>query len=162
MKPHCAPKPLGSACRVIASAGEWRGLEVAIKTIVFESGPQSNQTARIASEAAIASNLVHHNVVATYSHSVQSVAAPTRGQELEVFKFYLIQEYCNGRSLRHALQQGLLTGPGLEGRWSTIMGLLVGIARGMSYIHSKRICHGDLNPANVLLKVCSHLPCHAD
>jgi serine/threonine protein kinase len=33
------------------------------------------------------------------------------------------------------------------------MALLVDIAQGMAYIHSKRICHGDLNPANILLKV---------
>jgi tRNA A-37 threonylcarbamoyl transferase component Bud32 len=28
-----------------------------------------------------------------------------------------------------------------------------GIAAGMQYVHSKRICHGDLNPSNVLVKV---------
>jgi hypothetical protein len=72
-------------------AGEWRGLEVAIKTIVFESGKEDLQTARVASEAAIASNLDHHNVVATYSHNIASVAAPSSANMLDVFKFFLIQ-----------------------------------------------------------------------
>jgi hypothetical protein len=44
----------------------------------------------VASEAAIASNLVHHNVVATYSHDICNVS-PSTGIELPVFKFYLIQ-----------------------------------------------------------------------
>jgi serine/threonine protein kinase len=33
------------------------------------------------------------------------------------------------------------------------MWTLEGIAAGMDYMHTKRICHGDLNPNNVLLKV---------
>ena len=40
------------------------------------------------------------------------------------------------------------------------MALLNDIAQGMAYIHSKRICHGDLNPANVLLKVEGRVPLH--
>lgn len=71
-------------------AGEWRGLEVAIKTVLFQSGDGDNQTALVASEAAIASNLVHHNIVSTYSHEICNVLAST-GMELPVFKFYLIQ-----------------------------------------------------------------------
>lgn len=44
----------------------------------------------MASEAAIASYLVHKNIVATYSHDVLDVAKAV-GNELGVFKFYLIQ-----------------------------------------------------------------------
>jgi serine/threonine protein kinase len=62
-----------------------------------------------------------------------------------------LQEYCNGGSLRQATTQGLFE-PTVERRWRTLMSLLIDIAQGMAYIHSKRICHGDLNPANVLLK----------
>ena len=138
----------GSMC---AHAGEWRGLEVAIKTIVFESGVEDNQTARVASEAAIASNLVHSNVVSTYSHSIASVGDRV-GNELEVFKFYLIQEFCNGGSLRQALQRQYFTDARLKDRWTPVTSVLISITQGMSYIHAKRICHGDLNPSNVLFK----------
>ena len=44
----------------------------------------------MASEAAIASNLGHPNVVATYSHDILDVTQAV-GPELGVFKFYLIQ-----------------------------------------------------------------------
>jgi hypothetical protein len=64
---------------------------VAIKTVLFQSGPGDNQTAVVASEAAIASNLVHDNVVATYSHDICKVESKGVGNELAVFKFYLVQ-----------------------------------------------------------------------
>jgi Protein tyrosine and serine/threonine kinase len=41
----------------------------------------------------------------------------------------------------------------VTGHWRRTMAVLLDIAEGMAYIHGKRICHGDLNPANVLLKV---------
>ncbi len=33
-----------------------------------------------------------------------------------------------------------------------VLSILMDIARGMEYIHSKGIIHGDLSPGNVLLK----------
>ena len=44
------------------------------------------------------------------------------------------------------------------------MRLLVDIADGMAYMHAKSICHGDLSPSNILLKVrrrkhASSVPC---
>jgi hypothetical protein len=70
-------------------AGQWRGLPVAIKTVLFQSGSGDSQMALVASEAAIASNLVHPNIVATYSHDICNVSQ--EGNELPIFKFYLIQ-----------------------------------------------------------------------
>jgi hypothetical protein len=72
-------------------AGSWRGLDVAIKTVVFQSGPDSDQIVHVASEAAIASNLLHANIVATFAHDICMLAAPSMNNELSVFKFYLIQ-----------------------------------------------------------------------
>lgn len=69
-------------------SGKWRGLEVAIKTVIF-SGVDQN-TALVASEAAIASNLSHENVVSTYSHDIVDVQKAI-GPEQGIYKFYLIQ-----------------------------------------------------------------------
>ena len=66
---------------------------MAIKTVVFTSEGVDTQTARVASEAAIASNLSHPNVVATYSHDILDVQKST-GPELGIYKFYLIQVQC--------------------------------------------------------------------
>ena len=38
-------------------------------------------------------------------------------------------------------------------RWALIVTVLRDVAAGMDYMHGKRLCHGDLNPANILLKV---------
>lgn len=71
-------------------AGRWQGREVAIKTVVFESSAHSRQTAVVASEAAIASNLVHNNIVKTYKHDVRTIS-DAQGMELGIFKMFLVQ-----------------------------------------------------------------------
>eukprot|EP00892_Ulva_mutabilis_P009198 jgi/Ulvmu1/6650/UM003_0288.1 len=131
--------------------GEWRGLPVAIKIVLFQSGADDAQVAQVASEAAIASNLSHTNVVATYSHDIHYVddSCPN---ELGIFKFYLIQEFCNGGSLAGVLSNGILQRLPMAQRWACLMRLLIDIADGMAYMHAKSICHGDLSPSNILLK----------
>ena len=64
-----------------------------------------------------------------------------------------VQEYCNGGSLRAAVNSGKFCAQRrFEGRWRLIVSLLRGVAAGMAHMHSKRLTHGDLNPANILLK----------
>jgi hypothetical protein len=94
---HCVPwcaAPHAScrraACMDHMHAGQWRGLPVAIKTMVFQSDDHDCQISKVASEVAIASNLVHHNIVATYSHDICPVGDAS-GNELGIYKFYLIQ-----------------------------------------------------------------------
>jgi hypothetical protein len=74
-------------------AGRWRGLQVAVKTVVFETAEDDGRMALVASEAAVASNLSHRNIVATYSYDLRKVAHDlvVSPQELPVFKCYLIQ-----------------------------------------------------------------------
>ena len=68
-----------------------------------------------------------------------------------------MQEFCNGGTLRDAIVRGIFTT--MPRRWHPIMAVLRGVAEGMTYMHGRRICHGDLNPANVLVKVrCLQLP----
>lgn len=66
-----------------------------------------------------------------------------------------MQEFCNGGSLRNLLEKGGFARLESADRWAGRMHVLDGIATGMNYMHSRRICHGDLNPSNVLLKVGS-------
>lgn len=75
---------------------------MAIKTIVFESAPLEHQTATLASEAAIASNLSHRNVVGTYSYDIRAIDAAMQANELSLFKFYMIQVCSAPRTLRRA------------------------------------------------------------
>ena len=70
-----------------------------------------------------------------------------------------MQEFCNGGSVADVVDSGALRSSRLPRRWDAVFGLLRGIADGMDHMHGKRICHGDLNPANVLLKVPFHVCC---
>ena len=79
------------------AAGQWRGLEAAIKTVIFQSRAADAIKATVASEAAIATNLTHSNVVATYGHDICSATGgggssqPQGANELDIYKFYLFQ-----------------------------------------------------------------------
>jgi hypothetical protein len=73
------------------SAGVWRGLEVAVKTIIFSCSPSADEADGIAKEAAFAINLCHSNVVNTYDFEIKDVQHTPVGAELEICKFYLIQ-----------------------------------------------------------------------
>jgi serine/threonine protein kinase len=64
-----------------------------------------------------------------------------------------LQEFCNGKTLRSAVTKGYFAPERQPRRWRAIKQVLLDIAAGMEYVHSKGIVHGDLNPANVLLKV---------
>lgn len=66
-----------------------------------------------------------------------------------------LQEFCNGGSLRDAVAKGYFTVESMPRRWGPIMRVLTDIVEGMRHMHGKRICHGDLNPANVMFKVCT-------
>jgi hypothetical protein len=72
-------------------AGTWRDLKVAIKTVIFQNSGDGRKAGRIASEAAIASNMQHTNIVATYSHEIKLMAEACQQREHECYKLYLIQ-----------------------------------------------------------------------
>jgi serine/threonine protein kinase len=68
--------------------------------------------------------------------------------------FSALQEYCNGGTLRQAVEAGLFErGSARTSRWQSIVATLTGVAEGMQHMHDQRCCHGDLNPANILFKV---------
>ena len=61
-----------------------------------------------------------------------------------------LQERCNGGSLRHAIDSGAFAS-GTRPCWQCALALLSDIATGMAYMHARRICHGELEPSNILL-----------
>lgn len=158
---------LGQGSSGTVHKGLWRELQVAVKTIIFRGSQRDKHDRQQAAirEVAITSGLTHPNVVCTYSYDVKRLV--TTGENSQVahremgiwddfsdFKLYIIQEYCDGGSLRSGLESGCLMdkkygGPEME------KGLEIasGIARGVHHIHSKNIIHGDLKPNNVLMKM---------
>ncbi len=49
--------------RARSPAGEWRGLPVAVKTVVYEATPGEEQAAAAVMETAISASVGHRNVV---------------------------------------------------------------------------------------------------
>ena len=144
---------------------------MAVKTVLFseqtnsETGTNTKKKSahpqqRAVLEAAVCTSVMHQNVVTTYHYDITPISNPSQGMSgmtIEMgtntdWKLYLVQEYCNA-SLQDALRNRLLhkaetKTPDLD----LILSVLMDIARGMIYIHSKNIIHGDLTPGNVLLK----------
>lgn len=70
-----------------------------------------------------------------------------------VYKLGLIQEYCEAGPLKELLKKRRLwkedaRGPNIR----AVSQLALQIARGMQHLQNKSLVHGDLKPANILLK----------
>lgn len=143
--------------------GKWRGIPVAIKTVVFSDSPSKTYKGRERAiiEAAISSSVAHKNVVQTYHHSFKRLE-PTatanepcnvKGDVKVDWKLYIVQELCGRGSLRDALKQGLFSHCTthkmlLDG----VLQIATDVASGMAHLHRHNVVHGDLNTKNVLLQ----------
>ena len=101
---------------------------VAIKT---GSATDADLRQRFLREAQIAANLDHINIVRIHAFGFHG--------ELP----YLVQEYLPGGDLSHVIRQD--PRPSIAQK----IDLLLQIARGMEYAHSKGVIHRDLKPANI-------------
>jgi len=127
--------------------GHWKGLEVAIKTIfpkLFVEQEGHNITSRslcaahvadFCREAQLISSLQHPNVVRVYG-VVQGQRSPA-----------IVTEYVE-RSLRHILDRQ----PCALGQRKRL-NLALEAARGMEYLHSRRIVHFDFKSSNTLIGI---------
>lgn len=146
---------------------------MAVKSMVFEGDlvGREETSARVAQEAAISESLNHANVVDTHAHDIHSVQdpfsiaslfkTPTSGSDdeqarpdglVQVLRFVMVQEYCNGGTVAAAIADGMFCTGSMPLRWSPLMGILRDVAAGMRHVHAANICHGDLSPMNILLK----------
>ncbi|GFR47604.1 hypothetical protein Agub_g9339 [Astrephomene gubernaculifera] len=156
---------VGSGAYGTVYRGQWQGLEVAVKTLVFSASSENRR--RALQEAALCQSINHRNIVATYAVDVQPLGALGAGgvgagggaagerdstlSSLLDWRLYIVQEYCDGGPLRKLVQSRCLqtpTGPNMP----VICELALELAHALAHLHSKNIIHGDLNPNNVLLK----------
>lgn len=87
----------------------------------------------------VADNLHHANCVATYAHEIKQMDT-SQGREQAAWKLYLVQEFCNGGSLRELIHDGVFDTRSKvwrAQRWDRIARTLQAISEGMVYVHSR-------------------------
>ncbi|MCS6913940.1 MAG: protein kinase [Myxococcota bacterium] len=106
---------------------------VAIKILVLREYEDTAAQQRFFQEAILASRVHHPNVIDIYDFGM-----------LEGGHLYLVMEFLEGRTLRHALREGPLP------PWRACL-IAAQIARGLQAVHDQGIVHRDLKPDNVFL-----------
>ena len=127
--------------------GTLGGAQVAIKVMENAPGPQAAEQLWAAQyESMVASDLFHPDLVRTFDWCGH---ADEHGGMV-----WIVQELCDKGSLSNALKEGTLREGGvLQGKpiMSAILETALEVARGMQYLHSHDVLHGDLSSNNVLL-----------
>lgn len=146
--------------------GTWKSLPVAIKTVIFQdvADGAGKEKQRAIFEAAISSSIAHRNVVQTYTYSFKQLqtsnalnSVPIHGDDFSRvcvdWKLYIVQELCEGGSLRNSLKDRVLKSCNTHDKFVRgVLQLALDIAEGLLHLHNHNIIHGDVNTKNVLLR----------
>jgi serine/threonine-protein kinase len=86
---------------------------------------------RFKREAAIGERLDHPNVMHVFGGEKRA-------------RIYMVMEWCEGRSVRHILDEGRLS-------QDRAIRIAEGVLRALAYIHANGVVHRDLKPENILV-----------
>lgn len=94
---HCSVKIILTCMQHIGTGGYgsvyrgiWKGLEVAIKTVVFQDRDEDGTAERVFKEAAIACNMSHEHIVNSFTNDLKRMPSQLQN-ELVDYKLYIIQ-----------------------------------------------------------------------
>ncbi|PNW75202.1 hypothetical protein CHLRE_12g517000v5 [Chlamydomonas reinhardtii] len=108
---------IGKGAHGTVYRGTWRGLEVAVKSMIFGPDNSTRHQQRPLMEAAISSNLTHANIVTTYSYELREVQhelaslSPELSQQGGGWRLLIIQEFCDAGPLRSLVDCGFFLTP---------------------------------------------------
>ncbi len=124
---------LGGMSRIYRGMDKRLHRAVVIKILNENFATESTVRERFESEAVIAANITHPNVVSIRDHNVTDNIV------------YLVMEYVRGRNLEQVIAE--------RGRFTPrqTLSVLEQVCRGLSAAHAEDIIHRDMKPANVLL-----------
>lgn len=124
---------LGGMSRIYRSMDKRLHRAVVVKILNDNFASEPTVRERFESEAVIAANITHPNVVSIRDHNVSDNLV------------YLVMEYVRGRNLDQVIAE--------RGRFTPrqMLSILEQICSGLSAAHSEGIIHRDMKPANVLL-----------
>ena len=106
--------------------------KVAIKAVHLNSDLQDPQSLdQLLSEARMVSRIQHPNIVTIFDLGVTD------------HRPYLVLEYIDGSSLKQKIRNGLKLDEALR--------IMRDILAGVAAAHAKKIAHGDIKPANILI-----------
>lgn len=86
------------------------------------------------------------------SFSEMSLVNETPSEDMHQYRTFHVMEFCNLGSLEKAMTDGVFKSPEGELKLPVILRTALDIAKGMRYLHSLKIVHGQLRPSNILLK----------
>ena len=111
-------------------SGIWRGHRAAIKVLI------NHYARRVENEMKLVKNLDHRNIIKYYELEYDQGTA------------YLSMEFITGGNLYQFIQMQVTS----NSYWTAIDQILQDVARGMVYLHDRRIVQGDLKSHNILLR----------
>ncbi|KIY96377.1 Putative serine/threonine-protein kinase/receptor [Monoraphidium neglectum] len=100
----------------------------------------------------VASSSGGNSLVASGNGSGGTSAAAASKRMVET---WILQEYCDGGTLQDAVFEkgsGAFFNTQMVPQMGVMLHMLLGVARGMEWLHARNVLHGDLKAANVLLK----------
>ena len=119
---------------------------------------------KVSQEVDLILGMRHPNIVSAYRCMAHRVKKQSREkydwiiddgdepQEEEVaFEVWIVQELCTLGTLHDAIRSGLFLDDDINRRMERIVRISIDVAKGLEYMHSEDIIHGDLSSSNVLL-----------